>query len=611
MKRVAVVVADLLVAGGIEQAFMVTGGGAMHLNDAIGRHGGLRTVFCHHEQSCAMAAESYARLTGCPALVNVTTGPGGINALNGVFGAHVDSIPMIVVSGQVKRETMVASYDLPLRQLGDQEVDIVALAAPVTKWATVLLDPEDTRAVIEQAIFVARDGRPGPVWVDIPIDVQASPVDPSTLRGADPEELIARATGSAPRPLRGDALVEPLAEAVGRLAASERPVVLVGAGVRLSGAHDRFLRVIDKLGVPVVTGWNAHDAVPDSHPLYVGRPGTIGDRAGNFAVQSADFLLVLGSRLNIRQISYNWQSFARAAYTVMVDVDRAELDKPTLRIDLPIHADLADVLEYLDEHLVYEHKDRHRGYLEWCLERRRRYPILCSPEPGPEGTIDPYYFLKLLFEELDEDDVIVTGDGSACVMSFQVADLKHGQRLYTNSGCASMGYDLPGAIGAAVARGGKRVICIAGDGSVMLNLQELQTIAGNHLAVKIFVLNNNGYSSIRQTQRSYFPDGIVGCDPASGLSFPDFVAVGSAFGIPSLRCQGPTDALATIRSTLGSDGPRLLEVMLDPERAFEPKLSSRQLDDGRMVSSPLEDLAPFLPRDELADNVLIPAIEEC
>ena len=608
--RVADYIAQLLVRDGIEHVFMVTGGGAMHLNDALGREPGLTAIFTHHEQSCAMAAESYARLSGRPAAVNVTSGPGGINALNGVFGAYVDSIPMVVVSGQVKRETLITSYELPLRQLGDQEVDIVSMASPVCKIASLLDDPEETRFVVERALWLARNGRPGPVWVDVPIDVQAASITPEAQRSFDPATDGPVASLSADMGLStGDALVEKLRHALDRLAAADRPVLLAGAGVRLSGAHEAFVRVIDKLGIPVVTGWNAHDVLWNDHPLYVGRPGSIGDRGGNFAVQNADFLLVLGSRLNIRQISYNWEAFARAAYTVMVDVDQAELSKPTLSIDLPIHADLAEALEQLE---LLEHKPQpaHGQYLSWCRERAVKYPVVLPEYWKTDEPVNPYCFVQALFEELDEGDVVVTGDGTACVVTFQAAYLKPGQRLYTNSGCASMGYDLPAAIGAHYASGHKRIICLAGDGSMMLNLQELQTIAGNRLPIKLFVLNNNGYSSIRQTQQNYFPDNIVGCGPESGLTFPDFEKLGTAFGFEVRRCASHHELKDTIHEMLMSDGPQLLEVMLDPEQPFSPKLASRQLEDGRMVSSPLEDLAPFLSREELAANMLIPLVDE-
>jgi acetolactate synthase I/II/III large subunit len=608
--RVAAYIARLLADDGIEQVFMVTGGGSMHLNDAFGRESRLATVFNHHEQACAIAAESYARLSGRPAAVNVTTGPGGINALNGVYGAYVDSIPMVVVSGQVKRETLLASSSLPLRQLGDQEVDIVSMASPVCKIATLLDDPDQTRFVVERALWLARHGRPGPVWIDVPIDVQSAIIDPSAQRGFDPLQDGPGASLSAEaQPLAGDALADQLRSALGRLESAKRPVILVGTGVRLSGAYESFLRVIDKLDIPVVTGFNAHDVLWNDHPLYAGRPGSVGDRGGNFAVQNADFLMVIGCRLNVRQISYNFSAFARAAFIVMIDIDTAEMSKPTLSINLPIHADVCAALELL-ETLQYKPQSVHGEYLAWCKERLRRFPVVLSEYWKNDEPVNPYCFSQALFEELKEDDVVVTADGTACVVTFQAANIKPGQRMYSNSGCASMGYDLPAAVGAHYASPNKRVVCLAGDGSIMLNLQELQTIAGNHLPIKVIVLNNNGYSSIRQTQQNYFPDNVVGCGPESGLTFPDFCKLGTAFGFEVRRCSTHHELAACVHDALTSNGPQLLEVMLDPEQPFAPKLSSRQLEDGRMVSSPLEDLAPFLSRADLAENMLIPLMEE-
>ena len=580
----------------------------MHLNDAFGRHPSLTTIFCHHEQACAMAAESYGRLTGNLAAVNVTAGPGAINALNGVFGAYVDSIGMIVVSGQAKRETMVTSYELPLRQLGDQEVDIATTVRPITKHAEVLREPAEVRYVLERAIWMARNHRPGPVWIDVPIDVQSSFVDETQLRPFDAVAEGERARD--PSLLTGRALEQTLHKVIQRLSEAQRPIVIAGTGVRISGGYDTFLRVIDKFQIPVATAFNAHDLVWDEHPLYVGRPGTVGDRAGNFAVQNADFVLILGCRMNIRQISYNWSSFARSAFKVMIDIDNAELDKPTLAIDLPIHADVAEVLSVLDVLPNYSARAAHRDYLQWCQIRRNTYPVTAEPSSTSPNAIDPYAFLHELFSSLEDDDVVVAGDGTACVATFQVATIRRHQRLYSNSGAASMGYDLPAAVGAAVARGGKRVICIAGDGSIMMNIQELQTIAGLALPVKIFVINNGGYSSIRQTQGNFFPDNIVGCDAKSGLSFPDFVSVGNAFRIPSQRCDSPGTVSKAIKDTLEGRRPSLLEVVVDPDRPFSPKLSSRQLPDGSMVSSPLEDMAPFLSREELADNMLIPLSDD-
>jgi acetolactate synthase-1/2/3 large subunit len=386
------------------------------------------------------------------------------------------------------------------------------------------------------------------------------------------------------------------------LCAAERPLVLAGAGIRLSAMHSQFLAFVERLGIAVVTGWNAHDAIHNEHPLFVGRPGTVGDRGGNFAVQASDYLLVLGSRLNIRQVSYNWQSFAKNARIAMIDIDRAELGKPTLRLHRAIHADLREALSVL---LALPLPANNRvAERQRFLARSRKladsYPTVDRAYWEKSAPINPYCFAEALFEALDEGDIVVTADGTACVTIFQAANLKPGQRLYTNSGCASMGYDLPAAIGAAHAAGGQRIICLAGDGSIMMNLQELQTIAGNKLPVKIFLLNNDGYHSIRQTQQNYFSDNIVGCGPDSGLSFPDFQRLAAAFDFPFNRADNHENLRSTIEAALQAEGPFFLEIMLDKAQQFAPKLASRRLPDGRMVSPELEDMAPFLPREELA-----------
>ncbi|MEO1968992.1 MAG: thiamine pyrophosphate-binding protein [Sphingomonadaceae bacterium] len=614
--RVADLIARLLVEHDIREVFMLTGGGAMHLNDALGRERGLRKVFTHHEQAAAIAAESYCRLSGRPAAVNVTTGPGGVNALNGVYGAYTDSIAMVVVSGQVKRETFAPNYDLPLRQLGDQEVDIVAMVRPITKYAVVLDNPLDTRKIVEKALHLCRRGRPGPVWIDIPIDVQAAPVDPDNLEPYDPaadEELIGEAPNNAAELglLEGDALVGEVEALLEELLAAERPVIMAGAGIRISGQHARFLDFAETHGIPVATCWNAHDVMPDEHPLYVGRPGTVGDRGGNFAVQTADYVLVLGSRLNIRQISYNWDSFARDAKVAMVDIDKAELSKPTLSLHRAIHADLADFFSAASAvtPVAVDQGDERRAWLRHCRDRSARYPVVLPEYREADGLVNPYVFAQDLFGALQENDVVVSGDGTACVTIFQAAEIKRGQRLYTNSGCASMGYDLPAAIGAYYTGQADRIICLAGDGSIMMNLQELQTIAGNRLPIKIFVLNNDGYHSIRQSQQNHFPDGIVGCGPDSGLTFPDFCRLAAGFGIAA-RSVAAHDGLAgAIQETLVADGPQICEIMLDKAQEFAPKLSSRRLEDGTMVSPSLEDLSPFLPRDELAQAMAPPSKE--
>ena len=601
--RVADYIVSFLASKGVGHVFLVTGGGAMHLNDAFGRSKQIAYVPCHHEQACAMAAESYFRMSGRVAAVNVTTGPGGTNALTGVYGAYVDSCAMFVVSGQVKCETLVRNTKLPLRQLGDQEVDIVSMAKPVTKYAELISDANSIRYHLEKAWYLCTSGRPGPVWLDVPIDVQASLISPDDLQGYDPE------------PDDGNVVTDILLrrqaeELLARLKNAKRPVILGGGGIRISGGHSRFLQLVEKLGIPVTTAWNAHDIIWSEHPLYCGRPGTVGDRGGNFVVQNSDFLLVLGSRLNIRQISYNWKSFARHASITMVDIDEAELQKPTLNIAYPIKADLRRFFSIVNELPYAGPTIAHQEYLVWSRERCRRYPVVLPEYQTTTRGVNPYVFMSELFTQLQENQWVVSGDGTACVTSFQAAFLKPGQRLYTNSGCASMGYDLPGAIGASISGDRREVICLAGDGSIQMNLQELQTIKTQRLPIKIFLLNNEGYHSIRQTQQNYFPDNVVGCGLESGLGFPDFSKVASTFDLQYHLVQCHDDLRSVIQKSLTMPDASITEVRLDLQQQFSPKLASRKLEDGRMVSSPLEDLAPFLPRDEFRSNMLIPLLED-
>ncbi len=589
-------VAQKVVEHGIRHVFMVTGGGAMHLNHSLGTHKELECVFNHHEQACAIAAEAYYRLTNRLSVVNVTSGPGGTNAITGVYGAFVDSIGMLVISGQVKWETTVRSTGLPLRQYGDQELDIEELVRPVTKYCVMVTDPQTIRYHLEKAIYLATSGRPGPCWLDIPLNVQGAQIDPESLPGFDPAELE--------EPWKRTDLNAASAAILEKIAVAKRPVVFAGGGVRLSRQHEAFIRLVEKLGIPVVTGWNAHDAIWDTHPNYAGRPGTIGDRAGNFVVQNADLLLILGSRLNIRQVSYNWKSFAREAYKIWVDIDENELKKPTVKADMPVLASLADLLPVLADQPYAGPTQEQKAWLEWCKERQRRFPVVL-PEYWNNERINPYCFMKTLFDQLEEGQVVVSANGSACVVSFQTAELKPGQRLWTNSGCAAMGYDLPGAIGACKASGDKPIVCLAGDGSIMMNLQELQTIAGLHLPIKIFVLNNSGYVSIFQTHHNFF-DGIeVGAGPKSGVTFPDFAKLSLAFDMPYRRCSTHDDMGPSIQEFLALDGPAICEVIMDETQVFAPKLASKRLPDGQIVSPPLEDLSPFLTREELQSNMLI------
>ncbi|MHB9139008.1 MAG: thiamine pyrophosphate-binding protein [Victivallaceae bacterium] len=385
---------------------------------------------------------------------------------------------------------------------------------------------------------------------------------------------------------------------------AKTPVLFAGSAIRLSGAHDSFTALVERLNIPVVTAWNAHDNICDEHPMYFGRPGTLGDRAGNFIVANADLLLVLGSRLNIRQISYNWTNFAKDAYKIVVDIDENELKKPTLNIQMPIRADVRELIERLNSSLGESALSPKQEWLEYCRNMKQKYPVVLESYWHRKELVNPYCFAHELTGMLPENQVIVTGNGSACVCTFQAAIIKQGQRLYTNSGCASMGYDLPAAIGAAVALGGSPVICIAGDGSMQMNIQELQTIVHYALPIKIFILNNNGYHSIRQTQNNFFGQPLVGCAPDNGVSFPDAGKIAYAYGIPFVRCGSHDDLKSVITQTLSSEGAFICEIMLTIEQGFAPRSSSKKLPDGTIVSPPLEDMFPFLPKDEFDANML-------
>lgn len=594
MNTVAHYLASRLAGAAHRHTFLVTGGGAMFLNDALCHEPGLNPIYFHHEQAAAMAAEAYARIADRPPVLNVTTGPGGINALNGVFGAWTDSIPMIVISGQVKRATCLAATPVAgLRQLGDQEGEIIPMVRGITKYAAVVERAEDIAEHLDQALHLMHSGRPGPVWLDIPIDVQSAAVDPATLR---------RWTVPAADP----APAADIAGIVARLRSATRPVILAGSGVRAARATTEFERLIRRLGIPVTTAW-AHDLIAADDPLYCGRPGSIGTRAGNFTVQNADLLLVLGSRLNVRQVSYNWQAFAPRAFKIQVDVDPAELNKPTVKPDLAVTADLKDFLAALERELGgWIAQTAHLEWLAWCRQRVADYPAVLPQQRVFKGKINPYHFVEELFARLGADDIVACGNATATIVPFQVATIRRGMRMFSNSGSASMGYDLPAAIGAyfgAIAVRGtqERIICLAGDGSIMMNLQELQTIAHHRIPIKIFVLNNRGYLSIRGSQKNFFGR-LAGEGPDSGVSFPDFVAVATAFGIPARRIASANfpDQLADV---LATEGPCLCDVILDETQGFEPRMTSRKLDDGTIVTPPLEDMFPFLDRDELARNL--------
>ncbi len=588
--KVAKYISEFLVKNGITDCFMVTGGGAMHLDDAIGHQEGINCVFNHHEQACSIAAEGYTRLTGKLAAVCVTSGPGGTNAITGVMGGWLDSIPMFVISGQVKRETTIWSCpELGLRQLGDQEFDIINSVSNMTKYAVMLTNPAETAYHLEKALHFATTGRGGPVWIDVPLDVQGAMIET--------DELI-HFNAAAEDPWCTPPVTEECASNVlEKIKNAKAPLILVGTGVRLAGASEKLLKLLDKLQIPVVTAWNAGDALAFDSPYFAGMPGTVGTRPGNFAVQNCDLLVSFGCRLNIRMIGYNHFDFAKNAYKIVVDIDSRELAKPTVRPDMPVHADVSELIDALLA-LDYIPAPEHKEWLSWCRALVARFPAARQEMHKSDATpINPYVFTDKLFAQLKDDDRVICGNGSACVITFQGAKIKQGQRMFTNSGCAAMGYGLPAALGVAVADNSKRTVCVDGDGSLMMNVQELATIAHNKLNIKLMIINNSGYHSIRQTQRNLFKPPFIGTDADSGVGFPSFEKLADAFGLDYFCISCEADCDGVLAKVLAGDAPCVCEVIVDPEQNFEPKSSSKVLPDGRIVSPSLDDMAPFLDRD--------------
>ena len=641
--KVSDYIAGRLVEAGISQVFTVTGGGAMHLNDALGHQKGLHCLYNHHEQACAIAAESYARIHNQIAAVCVTTGPGGTNAITGVVGGWLDSIPMLILSGQVRYDTTARWSGLGIRAMGDQEFDICKAVSCMTKYCEMVIDPLRIRFCLEKALYLAQTGRPGPCWLDIPLNVQGAFVESGELTGFDAADYEAGGTGwkepssheiledqqgkGELRPVRAKKTDMDTVRAITeKIRQSKRPVFNVGNGVRIAGAHEVLMKVIERLGIPVVTGWNSQDAIYDQHPLYTGRAGGMGDRAGNFAVQNSDLVFSVGSRLSIRQVGYNYQTWARAAYVMVNDVDAEELKKPSVHADMRIHADAKDLLETLEVYLEQEQEsgalpmpvfDGGKGLedMDWretCRMWKETYPVVL-PKHMNHGDDEPanvYALVKELSSRLKEGQITVVGNGSACVAGGHGYMIKKGQRFITNSAIASMGYDLPAAIGACMADHSQDIILLTGDGSIQMNLQELQTIIHHQMPIKIFLINNGGYHSIRQTQKNFFGEPLVGIGADShDLSFPDMEKLAWAYGYPYVKACHNSQLGEAIVRTLSMEGPAICEVFVSTDQNFEPKSSAKRLPDGTMVSPPLEDLSPFLPEEEMDRNMIIPRIK--
>ncbi len=585
-RRVADIIMDILCENGITDCFSVVGGGAMHLNNAFAKCGKIGKYYNHHEQACAMSAEAYIRTSGKLPVVCVTSGPGGTNTLTGVLCAWQDSLPMLILAGQVRYEISVEGSGLPLRQRGEQEFEIVPAVKHMTKYAKKIINPLSIKRELQKAIDIATSGRRGPVWLDIPLDVQGAMVEEEDLLPVL-EHVV---TLPAARKSDMDFINNFLADA-------ERPCILVGSGVRVSNVVDEFRDFCNKIKIPVVSGIHVADAHSMEYPLYYGMSGTIGPRVGNFILQNADAILVIGNSLHLTQTGFNQKEFAPNAKIVMVDIDQNEAMKPGLNIFRLIHTDLKIFFEMAQEEL-YE-VCAQEEWISYCNNLRQRFPIIEVPkEVNMQGPVRQNYFWSI-FEKKEPDDCIVAfGNSMGVAGVVQKGILKPKQRLIANFWVGTMGNDLPEAFGAAVASG-KEVICATGDGSIMMNLQELQTIKHYDVPVKILLFSNQGYGTIRNTCKNFFDGTKVGCDPESGVGMPDFEKVALAFGYHYKRCETNGDAAACIEWLFSSEKHAFLEVIQDFDDVFEPKLQSRLLEDNTFATPALHDMAPFIDKEEL------------
>lgn len=612
--KVSDFIAEYLTDHGIKDVFTVVGGGAMHLNDSLGHKKGLRCTYHHHEQAAAIAAESYFRINNEMALLCVTSGPGAINALNGVAGAYMDSIPMIVLSGQTKSTLTVTSSGLPLRTLGNQEFDIILCVRTMTKYSVMVTSASEIKKHLDIAFKMAVSGRPGPCWLDIPLDIQGTFIDTDELEGFNsnilPEE---NSNGYTLSDEQKSSLINvedyDFADLIGKIRAAKRPVIYGGNAVRISGGYKMFRTLADRLNVPVVTGWNSIDLLPTEHPLYCGRGGIMGDRAGNFAVQNSDLLISFGSRLSIYQVGYNIDTWARAAHIIAVDIDPAELVKPTIRSDERILGDIAAFMERLNVELDNNRESGKPGNEDWaeqCRLWKEKYKV-AKPKHYEQDEANVYAFIDTLSRMIPEGMNTVVANGSASVVGSQTYFIKENQRFIMNCALSSMGYELPAAIGACIADDGRSLVCIAGDGSIQMNIQELQTIITNKLPIKIFVINNEGYHQIRLTQSNIFREHTrVGLGPESGdLSFPSMEKLAKAYGYYYVSCNKNAEIGDFVKEALKGDGAVIAEIFVDKNQVYEPKSATKRLENGSLYSPPLEDLAPFLDPSELKANMYI------
>ncbi len=580
----------------VKHIFMLPGGGCMHLVDSVGRCKGIEYVCNLHEQACAIAADAYAQYTNNLGVALVTTGPGGSNTLTGVAAAWIDSTPSMFISGQVKRKDL--SGDRGVRQMGFQELDIVKMVEHVTKYAVTVMEPDTIKYHLEKALYLAKNGRPGPVWLDIPLDVQAANIEESSLEGFDFGEIVTLGNNAS--------LKESIGEAIQLINQAERPVILVGNGVRLGKALDDFKELTGILNIPCLTTWRAIDFLSEDHPLYIGRPGSVGQRAANFAQQNSDLILILGARLDLGQTGYSHKNFARMAKKIMVDIDQKEINKMDMTIDVPI---CTDIKKFIKEIIEQKNLIISRERSEWwsrCREWKNKYPVMLPEYWKEKNGVNTYALIDALSDEMNEDDLLMPGSSGTCAeITMQAFRVKQGMRIFNSPGLGAMGFGIPASIGGCLASGRKRTVCIEGDGGFQMNIQELETVRRLNLPIKFFILNNNGYASIQATQRAHFNGYYVASNPSSGLTLPNLSKVSEAYGIKPVEIRNQSEMRQKVREILEYKGPVVCDVAITPNQFTAPRISSVQAADGTMVSKPLEDLWPFLDREEFKSNMVI------
>lgn len=588
----------------VKHMFMLPGGGAMHLNDSLGKSEEIQYVVCLHEQACAIAAEAYARVTNQPGLLMVTTGPGGTNALTGVAAAYIESTPMIVISGQVKMMDQIR--DQGIRQQGMQELDIVSIVKPITKYAVMVTKPEEIRYHLDRAVYEATTGRKGPVWLDLPLDIQAMQIDEESLIGWQPETSDAQDVQAADA-----ALEQQVLQVIEELNHAKRPVLLAGNGIRLAEAIPEFEKLVDELGIPVLTTWNGIDLIEEDHPLFFGRPGGMGQRYANFVQQNSDFFLSIGARMNLLQTGYNFDGFAREAVRIMVDIDENELHKINVRPQIAVCADAKAFIRCM---LKHADKIKKRDYSEWIAyagRMKEKYPIVLEKYWEQQNEVNTYALLDVLTDQMTADDIYVSGSSGTCIdVSMQTFRVKKGQRVFATKGLASMGFGVPATIGACLAGNRRRTVCVNGDGGFQMNIQELETIHRLNLPIKIFVLNNHGYAQIHATQKNIFAGHYVACDEASHLTLSPISDVAAAYRLKTVQIYHNDELKEKVHEALTYDGPVICEVFVPIDLSAFPKQVSYKRSDGQMESLPLEYMNPMLPEEEMEENMLIQQFEK-